>query len=126
MMIFFRLMKATILYRSTLYSRPTQTDSSYVKYLFNDELAFGKVYCYIQVSNCLCKSYCNNECRAPYYAIITKCNITSKFHSQNGTSRIFQFVLTENAVAVEVRNLICVCFYVKIETLEYVIEPINS
>lgn len=77
---FFTLMKSAILYRSALDTSQAKMNSICVKYIADNQVTFGKIHCFVQVSNCHCEALCNEKCRARYLAIIYKFDIISKFN----------------------------------------------
>lgn len=126
--IFFRLMKLKLLYTSELYLRMTKTDSSFIKYNVNGQPGYGRISCFLQTSNCTCKSYCHEACNAEYFAVINKYYVVNRFFSSIPESnRIYECWPDDEILAINVTDLICVCFFIDIKSprRQYIIEPIN-
>ena len=130
MRIFYRLMKKGILYTSELYRRSAKTNSMNVKYHANGrDLYFGVIHCFVKVSNCNCRNFCQDDCNARYYAIVKQMRTVTPFsiRPEATLSYIRHFTLTNTVNAVEVSNLLMVCFLINIEQqdIKYIIEPVN-
>ncbi|KAF7998455.1 hypothetical protein HCN44_010024 [Aphidius gifuensis] len=90
----------------------------------------GRIWAFIKISNCNCRAFCNDHCNAHYYAVIKKCNFSAVFRiPEVNLSRIYACTISNDVIAIDVKNIISVCFYMKIEynnnNLMYLAKPIN-
>ncbi|KAK0076221.1 hypothetical protein PV326_010942 [Microctonus aethiopoides] len=127
--IFRRLMRSGRLYTSESYHRIKKTDSSYIKFFYNASMEFGVVNCFVKVSHCICETFCKDDCNVKYFAIVKKCDTSPAFSVLDiNFTRIYKCFVINNITAVDVKDLISVCFHINIasENFNYIIEPINS
>lgn len=127
---FDRLIKSRILYISDLYSRCQKTNSSYAKFKYDNQDRLGLINCFVKTSNCQCESFCEEDCGAQYYAVIRVCDYLPVFNiPEANVDRIYECVMTDVVILVDVRDFICVCFYMTIEYdndhFMYLAEPLN-
>lgn len=129
--LFGRFMKSGMLYTSEIYRRVTQTHSSSIKYQVENQIRYGTVYRSVQISHCDCTSFCAARCNAQYFALIKKYNVHPYFNiPRNLCAYIYKILsLSDEYDIVEIKNLISVCFYIKVKSteayIEYIMEPID-
>lgn len=116
------------LYVSQLYTRAKKTNSSCVKFRFQEAHGIGLIQSFVRVSDCVCGIVC--QCAATCYAIIKKYATRNTF-STRAPRYVLDFIyeceLTDNVVAVNVEDFISLCFHIVVHDTGkiYVVEPVN-
>lgn len=131
--LFYRLLKSGILFTSQLYQRNRKTNSMFVKYRHENQHRYGKIICFVKISNCNCRNYCQENCGSQYFAILKKYQITSPFNIEYEDQQLELFFINEctetNEVnVVHLRELITICCYTDIKTANintFIIDPVN-
>lgn len=85
------------------------------------------MYCFVQTSHCNYTSFRSVQCDAEYYALIQKYNVQQYFNvPQNHFAYIHKVLsLSGECDRIRVINLMSVCFYIKLQSAEANIEPID-
>lgn len=128
--LFKRLLKNGMYYESEAHAYTKKSNSSCIKYITDNVSNIGIINQFITVCNCECEASCtecNEDCLV--YAIVTKCIVERNFICPV-TENYIPTILTcdkidNDYVAVNVKNIINVCYYFKVDDKYFVVEPTN-
>lgn len=127
---FKRLLKNGMYYENEAYAYTKKSNSSCIKYNHNNINNFGVVQQFITVCDCDCETPCNrcNE-NCAFYAIITRCIVNNAFVNsvtESPVVNIFKCNKIDNDfVAINVTNIINVCYYFIVDDHYYIVDPSN-
>jgi hypothetical protein len=115
------------LFVATSYARQTRRVSSYVKYLDQTCIKYGKTRLFVRVKFCFCDNTCSCTVPVNYYAIITNLKTSLAIEHENvKVSHFYKCVTTYDIDVVPLNDLLCVMFKVSSnDDVIYLSEPLN-
>lgn len=125
---YYRICRNNVIYATQNYSKKFKLDSSVIKYNYMGVEQVGIIQNIVKVCNCL-ETACYNRENCKVYVIVSSLYSSKAFFNNIFNSFIpnfYSYTQSKDELhAVEVNDILCVCFHIQLDHINYVIEHPN-